>query len=127
MDNSAQLKMNTIIDQLVTAYNAGQTTTFANFFTEDGCTYEHPNTLMQQGREAIFEYYKVIFEKYPQQTTTILSRKIIGAFVIDHEEVQRSPDQVPFEVIAIYTFENNFIKRVDLIRDANTIVRINQS
>jgi hypothetical protein len=41
---------------------------------------------------------------------------VVGAHVIDHERVFRSPEAAPFEVAAIYTVSDARIVRVDFIK-----------
>jgi uncharacterized protein (TIGR02246 family) len=105
-----------IIDKLVDAYNARDARGFADFFTEDAICYEHPNEIAQNGREAIFEFYKQRFTEFPQNQTEIVHRIVLGTRIIDHERVRRSPDTKPFEAVAIYEMENGLVKRFDIVR-----------
>ena len=115
-------RMEPVIDQLVAAYNSGDARRFADHFAPDAAVYEHPQQLTQAGREAIFSYYQGVFRQYPALRTTVLHRIVLGNRVIDHERVQRGPDQAPFEVLAIYEVHDGLIQRLDLVREARHVV-----
>lgn len=105
-----------IIDLLVDAYNASDARAFAELFEENATVYEHPGLLTQQNREEIFQYYAVLFSKYPLNRTEVVHRIVIGNRIIDHERVRRSPEVAPFEVLTIYEMGAQLIKRVDFVR-----------
>jgi hypothetical protein len=112
-----------IIDQLVNHYNNCNARGFADLFTPDTEVYEHPGILTQKGREEIYEYYEKVFHEFPDNKTKVLHRVVIDNKVIDHEEIQRSPSATPFHVLAIYEMENGLIKRLDFIRNKETVVK----
>lgn len=113
-----------IINQLVEHYNNHNAGGFADLFTPDTQVYEHPGILTQQSREEIYEYYKKVFGEFPQNQTKVLHRIVIDNKVIDHEEVRRSPSALPFHVLAIYEMENGLIKRLDFIRNKETVAKV---
>lgn len=114
--------MEELINKLVAAYDNGDARGFADCFTENAVTYEHPNNPAQTGRAEIYDYYKQIFAQFPKLKTEILYRAVIGNRVIDHERVRRTANGEPFDVIAIYEIENDLIARFDLVRQAKTVV-----
>jgi uncharacterized protein (TIGR02246 family) len=105
-----------IIDRLVAAYNSGDARAFADLFASDVTVYEHPNEPTQQSREEIFGRYTEVFKTYPYNTTEVVHRIVIADWVIDHEKVRRSPEQEPFDVVAVYELADGVIKRLDFIR-----------
>lgn len=112
------------IDRLVDACNTHDARAFADQFADDARIYELPDILTQSNQEAIFEYYQHVFAQFPQNHTTVLHRIRIGKRVIDHERVQRSPDQEPFEVLTVYEVTDGLISRLDFIRDAQHVVGV---
>lgn len=113
--------MEELINKLVAAYDNGDARGFADCFHENAVAYEHPNRLAQQGKSQIYDYYKRVFAEFPQLKTEILYRAVIGNLVIDHERVRRTANVESFDVIAIYTIENDLIARFDLVRESKTI------
>lgn len=109
------------VNQLVAAYNVGDARTFADQFAPDAAVYEHPQQLTQAGRKAVFSYYQGVFRQFPALRTTLLHRIVIGNRVMDHERVQRGPDQPPFEVLAIYELHDGLVQRLDFVREARHI------
>jgi len=98
------------------AYNAQDVDAFCLNFS-DGIVVanltEAPNLT---GLEAYRERHVGLFAQFPQNRAELISRTVIGAKVLDHERVFRSPDAEPFEVMAIYSFEGDKIARVDFVR-----------
>lgn len=113
------------IDQLVEAYNAHDALAFANLFSIDAQVYEHPGRLTQQTRQELLDYYNQVFATYPQNQTQVLYRVTTGNRVIDHERVQRSPEDKPFEVISIYELDaQGLICRLDFVRKDDDVAVI---
>lgn len=110
------------IDALVEAYNRHDAKAFSEFFAVNAQCFEHPNKLAQGSRQEIFDTYTEVFRRVPQNRTTVLHRIIIGNRVIDHERVQRAPDTVPFDAVAIYELRDGLIQRFDLVRDVPPLV-----
>ena len=50
------------------------------------------------GIEAYRAKYRQVFADFPHNHAELLNRIVVGARVIDHERVKRSPDAEPFEV-----------------------------
>jgi hypothetical protein len=105
-----------VIDALVEAYNNSDADGFADFFAEDAIIYDPANVPAQVGREAIRAHYRAAFAKHPQNRTRVLGRLAVGPYVVDHEQVRRSPDHEPFEVIAINQVQNGQVVRLDMLR-----------
>jgi uncharacterized protein (TIGR02246 family) len=114
--NDKQEKNGRLIDELVKAYNAQDARRLADLFAEDAWHGALRAATFQEGRDAIYRRYVEVFAMYPNNRTTVLQRIAFDNFVIDHERVHRSPDAVPFEVAAIYTIEDDRIKRLEMVR-----------
>lgn len=74
---------------------------------------EEPNLM---GIAAYRSRYEGLFAQYKFNRAEVLTRTAIGDKVVDHERVWRSPEAEPFEVLAIYTFRDGLIARVDFVR-----------
>ena len=105
-----------IVDSLVEAYNAHDAQKFAAHFAEDANAYAHPSVLTQKGRAGIGAFYAQRFADLPELKTQVLHRIVIGDYVIDHERVQRSHDQPPFDTLAINLVKDGYIQRLDILR-----------
>ena len=69
-----------------------------------------------QGLSAYRAKYQQVFVEFPQNHAELVNRVVVGARVIDHERVKRSPEAEPFEVAAIYTVADAKIVRVDFVK-----------
>lgn len=105
-----------LIDGLVAAYNAGNARAFADLFAPDATHGDLNSDARQRGREEIYQRYVDVFAQYPENRTAVLHRIVLDRFVVDHEQVRRSPDAEPFEVVAIYTLDGGLIQRLDFVR-----------
>lgn len=105
-----------IVGAQLDAYNAQDVDTMCRWFTggvEVANLNETPNLT---GIEAYRERHVGLWAQHPQNRAELLSRTVVAGRVLDHERVYRSPDAEPFEVVAIYSFEDGLIARVDFIR-----------
>ena len=53
---------------------------------------------------------------FPQNKAELKNRIAVGNTVVDHELVIRAPGGEQFEIIAIYTFKDGLISRVDFAK-----------
>jgi len=60
--------------------------------------------------------YAKAFAQFPQNKAILKSRIAVGSTVIDHEKVVRAPGGEEFEIIAIYSFRDGLIARVDFAK-----------
>jgi hypothetical protein len=98
------------------AYNAQDLEAMCRWFApgvEVANLNEAPNL---KGIDAYRERHAGLWAQFPQNRAELLSRVTVAGRVVDHERVYRSPGAEPFEVVAIYTFEDGLIARVDFIR-----------
>jgi uncharacterized protein (TIGR02246 family) len=107
---------NTTIKLSIEAYNSRSAHTLASFFAPDVKIFQHPNTLVQQGREGVLEHYTQVFAQNPQASVDVIYSVVIGDKVILHEKMRQSPEHDPFEVVAIYELKDGLIQRLDFIR-----------
>ena len=53
---------------------------------------------------------------FPQNKAELKNRIAVGNTVVDHEQVVRAPGGEQFEIIAIYSFRDGLIARVDFAK-----------
>ena len=105
-----------IAQKQLDAYNAQDLDTYASFFAED-CVVSGLNGVpTETSRDAIKARYAKAFAQFPQNKAELKNRIAVGSTVVDHELVIRSPGGEQFEIIAIYTFKDGLISRVDFAK-----------
>ena len=87
-----------------------------SFFAED-CVVSGLNGVpTETSREAHHARYAKAFAQFPENKAVLKNRIAVGNTVVDHELVIRSPGGEQFEIIAIYTFKDGLIARVDFAK-----------
>jgi uncharacterized protein (TIGR02246 family) len=98
------------------AYNAQDLDSYVSFFAED-CVVSGLNGMpTEASRAAIKARYAKAFAQFPQNKAVLKNRIAVGNTVVDHELVIREPGGEQFEIIAIYTFKDGLIARVDFAK-----------
>ena len=98
------------------AYNAQDLEKYVTYFTQDCIVSGLNGAPTETSREAIKARYAKAFAQFPQNKAELLSRIAVGNTVVDHELVIRTPGGEQFEIIAIYTFRDGLIARVDFAK-----------
>ena len=98
------------------AYNAQDLDTYMTYFTADCVVSGLNGTPTETSRDAIKARYAKAFAQFPQNKAILKSRIAVGNTVIDHEKVVRAPGGEEFEIIAIYSFRDGLIARVDFAK-----------
>lgn len=98
------------------AYNAQDLEKYVTYFTQDCIVSGLNGTPTETSRDAIKARYAKAFAQFPQNKAELLSRIAVGNTVVDHELVIRAPGGEQFEIIAIYTFRDGLIARVDFAK-----------
>jgi hypothetical protein len=102
-----------IAQKQLDAYNAQDLDTYVSYFAAD-CVVSGLNGVpTETSRDAIKARYAKAFAQFPQNKAELKSRIAVGNTVVDHELVIRTPGGEQFEIIAIYTFKDGLISRVD--------------
>ena len=105
-----------IAQKQLDAYNAQDLDTYVSYFTED-CIVSGLNGMpTETTREALKARYAKAFAQFPQNKAELKNRIVVGNTIVDHEMVIRSPGGEQFEIIAIYTFRDGLIARVDFAK-----------
>jgi hypothetical protein len=92
-----------VVGHQLDAYNARDIDVFAACWHADARIFEHPDTLLVEGIDAIRARHVIRFQE-PDLFGRLLSRFSVGSLVIDREVVTRNfPEGVgEIDVIAIY-------------------------
>lgn len=101
-----------VVHRQLDAYNDRDLNRFVQFWAEDVEVFEHPDTLLFSGLDALRERHAERFRE-PDLHAQVLHRRVIDQFVIDQELVTRNfPDGLgTLEVAAIYEVQNSKIRR----------------
>ena len=105
-----------IASKQLDAYNAQDLDTYVSFFVPDCIVSGLNGTPTETSREAIRARYAKAFETFPQNKAELKNRIAVGNTVVDHELVIRKPGGEQFEIIAIYSFKDGLISRVDFAK-----------
>jgi len=98
------------------AYNAQDLKRYVSYFTKDCIVSGLNGTPTESSHAAIRARYAKAFAQFPQNKAELKNRIAVGNTVVDHELVIRSPGGEQFEIIAIYTFKDGLISRVDFAK-----------
>ena len=92
------------------AYNAHDANAMAAVFAEDAQLFQHPSTLMMQGRAQVAERYQALFDT-ARPYAKLINRIVCGDMVIDHEFVTAQSPAGPSkaDAVAIYQIKNGLI------------------
>ena len=98
------------------AYNAQDLDTYVSYFAEDCIVSGLNGVPTETSRDAIKARYAKAFAQFPQNKAELKNRIAVGNTVVDHELVIRVPGGEQFEIVAIYTFRDGLIARVDFAK-----------
>ena len=98
------------------AYNAQDLDRYVSYFTEDCVVSGLNGVATETSRAAIRARYAKAFETFPRNKAYLENRIAVGNTVVDHERVVRAPGGEEFEIIAIYSFRDGLIARVDFAK-----------
>ena len=105
-----------IAQKQLDAYNAQDLETYVSFFAEDCVVSGRNGVPTETSRAAITIRYAKAFAQFPENKAILKNRIAVGNTVVDHELVIRAPGGEQFEIIAIYTFKDGLISRVDFAK-----------
>jgi uncharacterized protein (TIGR02246 family) len=105
-----------IAEQMIAHYNAQDADAYVALMTDDAAEAGYRGDVVRDGKEGVRSGLKAMFAEYPENRAEILTGYELGNYVALHEKVFRSSDAEPFEVMSIYTFENDLVSRVEFVR-----------
>ncbi len=98
------------------AYNAQDVDAMMAFYAPDVVVSGLNGTPTETDREALRVRYQKAFAQFPKNKAELVNRIAVGNTVADHEHVIRAPGGETFDVIAIYSFRDGLISRVDFAK-----------
>jgi len=98
------------------AYNAQDLDAMMAFYAPEVVVSGLNGKPTETSREALRARYAKAFAQFPENKAELRNRIAVGNTVIDHEHVVRAPGGEQFEIIAIYTFKDGLISRVDFAK-----------
>ncbi len=101
---------------MIARYNAQDVDGYVALMTDDACEASYRGAVLRDGAEGVREGLAAMFAQYPQNHAEIVQGYELGEYVVLHEKVSRSPDDAPFEVMSIYSFEGDKCSRVEFVR-----------
>jgi hypothetical protein len=113
---SLSAKNGDIAQKQLDAYNAQDLDRYVSFFAEDCVVSALNGPPTETSRAAIRARYAKAFETFPQNKAELKNRIAVGNTVVDHELVIRGPGGEQFEIVAIYSFKDGLISRVDFAK-----------
>lgn len=106
-----------IVQRQLNAYNAHDIDAFTATYSPDIEIYNHPDSLLWSGREAIKQVYGPLFNNTPALHAEIVERIVLGKYTVDREKVTGLSEGQVINAIAIYEVEDNLIQRVWFLRE----------
>ena len=105
-----------IIEAMLEAFNAQDMDAFCAHFAEDCIVGELNGATAYRGHAGLRSHFGATWEKHPQNRVWVTQRIAVGNTVVDHEFGERSPGGDGFEIIAVYTFRDGRIVRMETAR-----------
>ncbi len=112
----------TVVQRQLDAYNARDVDAFMATYADDAQQFEYPATLLVNGAAQLRERIAARFRE-PNLRARLIRRIVMGASVIDHEEVTRTfPEGAGrIELIANYEVREGKIANARFISGAKTL------
>lgn len=105
-----------LVQRQLDTYNVQDLDGFLACYADDVVVADLNGAVSSTGLAALRRRYAEMFAANPMNHARLVNRIAVGNTVIDHEDVRRSPDSVPFQVAAIYTIKDAKIARVDFVK-----------
>jgi len=105
-----------IAQKQLDAYNAQDVEAMMAFYAPDCVVAAPDGSITERSRAEIHARYTKAFTAFPQNKANLRNRIAVGGTVVDHEHVVRAPGGEEFEIIAIYSFKDGLISRVDFAK-----------
>jgi hypothetical protein len=111
-----------VVQRQLDAYNSRDIDALLAIYADDAQMFEHPATLLASSSAALRERFAARFEE-PNLQAMLLTRMVMGSFVVDHERVTRTfPEGAgTVELLMIYEVQDGRIKKAWSIAGAKTL------
>lgn len=99
------------------AYNNRDLDAFMRCYAEDCVVEDGEGNILQENKEQMRERYKTLFEESPELHCTLVSRIVVGEYVLDEENVTGARGSKEMNhVVAVYRITDGLIKHVRFLR-----------
>ncbi|WP_157729485.1 nuclear transport factor 2 family protein [Tumebacillus algifaecis] len=99
------------------AYNRGDIEAFMACYAPDVVVEDAAGNVMMQGWDAMYKSYAHMFAQSPDLHCTLVSRIVVGNYVLDEENVTGRPGTTEMShVVAVYQIADGLIQHVRFIR-----------
>ena len=105
-----------IAREMIARYNAQDADAYVELMTDGASEAGYRGAVVREGKEGVRSGLKAMFAEFPGNRVEILGGWQLGQTVVLHEKVMRSPEAEPFEVMAVYSFADDKVDRVEFIR-----------
>jgi len=105
-----------IAQQMIAHYNAQDADAYVALMTDDASEAGYRGAVVREGKEGTREGLKKMFAEFPENRAEVVWSQELGNYVVFHERVWRSNASEPFDVVAVYSFEDDKCSRVEFIR-----------
>jgi hypothetical protein len=105
-----------VVQRQLDAYNAKDLEAWLSTYAADATQYEHPGKLLVSGHAEIRARAAPRFTE-PRLHAKLMKRTVMGAVVIDHEDVSRDFPEGPghIELVCIYVVERGLIQTASFV------------
>ncbi|MBL0388045.1 nuclear transport factor 2 family protein [Tumebacillus sp. ITR2] len=104
-------------DQQLEAYNNGDIEAYMACFAKDVKAEDGLGNVLYDSWDAMYEGYRKYFESNPNLHCDLVSRTIVGSYVLDEEHITGRVGQVGVaHAMAIYYVENGLIRHVRFLK-----------
>lgn len=105
-----------VVQRQLDAYNARDLQAWLSTYAPDARQFEHPGKLLAAGHDQIRARTEPRFAE-PDLHARLISRKVMGHVVIDHEDVTRNlPEgRGQVELVCIYEVEDGLIRTASFV------------
>lgn len=101
---------------MIAHYNRQDADAYVALMTEDAVEAVYRGAPLREGREGVRAGLKAMFAEFAGNRAEIISGHALGDYVVLHENVWRSADAAPFQVMSVYCFKAGLCSRVEFIR-----------
>ncbi|MDP5278394.1 nuclear transport factor 2 family protein [Sphingomonas sp. DG1-23] len=102
--------------EMIARYNAQDADAYVALMTDGASEAGYRGAVVREGKEGVRSGLKAMFAEFPGNRVEILGGWQLGQTAVLHEKVMRSPEAEPFEVMAVYSFSDDKVDRVEFIR-----------
>ena len=104
------------VERQLAAYNKGDIDAYMANFAEDCVVEDGLGNVTMRGAEEMRDRYAKLFATYPNQHCEILSRTVVGNWVLDEERITGRVEGEETRCVAVYLVEDGLIRHIRFLR-----------